>query len=336
MTHDSIEKQPQAGLSRRTALRLAAVGAGVLATASSVGWDVLPASAAVLWNHPFKGTRGSISSVYGYSSDYGPDFHKGIDYSPPFAGTDIHSVSSGTVVAHTLPYSWAGNAVVVRHSNGWHSAYFHMQTGSIVVSVGQSIAAGQKIGKMGSTGEATGAHLHVEIWAGSSRSAHINPYDYIHNAPLAGSTGAPISGDDMPTALSTTRTTDVALQTLTTAVADGPNWPILPYKNSSNTATNIAETDRSATIFSCVATFYIKNLPAGETVSIRGTRWKISDDSKSGLAATMIVGTGQEVVRGQYVFNTDINQSTHRLAVQAYASVPGVVVDYWGIAGQTW
>ena len=54
-----------------------------------------------------------------------------------------------------------GNLVVVDHGNGLSTAYAHAS--SILVSVGQSVSQGQTVSLVGSTGHATGPHLHFEV-----------------------------------------------------------------------------------------------------------------------------------------------------------------------------
>lgn len=68
--------------------------------------------------------------------------------------------------------------VVLKHSNGYYTRYYHLKSGSIVVKVGDKVKKGQKLGIIGKTGKATGVHLHFQIDKGSKASA-IDPYDYL-------------------------------------------------------------------------------------------------------------------------------------------------------------
>lgn len=86
----------------------------------------------------------------------------GVDLGAP-RGTPIHAAADGTVII-SRNSGWNGgygNYVVVTHSNGTQTLYSHMS--SSIVSSGQSVAAGQVIGYVGSTGLSTGAHLHFEV-----------------------------------------------------------------------------------------------------------------------------------------------------------------------------
>ena len=103
---------------------------------------------------------------------YGEDGHQGVDLAID-AGTDIYAAASGTVVVAGWYYTY-GNCVVIDHGNGVRTLYGHCS--SLNVSVGQEVAQGDVIGKVGMTGYATGNHLHFEV--------HINnrtcdPYTYI-------------------------------------------------------------------------------------------------------------------------------------------------------------
>lgn len=78
-------------------------------------------------------------------------------------GTPILASASGTViVAKTGGWNGGyGNYVVITHDNGTQTLYAHMR--NTIVSVGQSVSAGQVIGYVGMTGMTTGAHLHFEV-----------------------------------------------------------------------------------------------------------------------------------------------------------------------------
>jgi murein DD-endopeptidase MepM/ murein hydrolase activator NlpD len=75
-------------------------------------------------------------------------------------GTPIHAINNGTVViARELPER--GNMVIIDHGGGIFSGYGHMS--KILVVEGQTVAAGQEIGEVGTTGLSTGNHLHWEL-----------------------------------------------------------------------------------------------------------------------------------------------------------------------------
>lgn len=89
--------------------------------------------------------------------------HKGVDFAAP-RGTAIRSVGDG-VVAFAGSQHGYGNAVEVRHGNGRSTFYAHMSR--ILVHRGERVEQGQTIGKVGSSGWATGPHVHFEFRVGS-------------------------------------------------------------------------------------------------------------------------------------------------------------------------
>ena len=82
-----------------------------------------------------------------------------------------------------------GNAVKIRHANGWCTLYAHMD--SISVRNGQTVKSGQKIGYMGNTGNSYGAHLHFEVR--DAADTRVNPEPYL-NADLPGNSADKITG----------------------------------------------------------------------------------------------------------------------------------------------
>lgn len=109
------------------------------------------------------------------SSPYGPRWggmHTGTDFDMPM-GAPVGSVSAGKVVA----VGWnivngCGYGVLIDHGviggQKTSSLSCHMMSGSSPLRTGQEVSAGQMIGKVGTTGWVTGAHLHLEIWINGS------------------------------------------------------------------------------------------------------------------------------------------------------------------------
>jgi murein DD-endopeptidase MepM/ murein hydrolase activator NlpD len=85
--------------------------------------------------------------------------HAGIDYGIP-RGTAVGACASGKVVL-ARPRIVTGNSVVIEHLPGVYSLYYHLDT--IAVAEGDMVRAGSLLGTSGSTGLATGPHLHWEI-----------------------------------------------------------------------------------------------------------------------------------------------------------------------------
>jgi murein DD-endopeptidase MepM/ murein hydrolase activator NlpD len=75
---------------------------------------------------------------------------------------------------------WGGSygyQVVIRHADGHYTQYGHLS--AISVRDGQTVAAGQRIGRSGATGNATGPHLHFEVRTGPGFGSDINPLAYL-------------------------------------------------------------------------------------------------------------------------------------------------------------
>ena len=125
-------------------------------------------------SYPFsKNANSYVTSPYG---DYrGYYYHQGIDMIADY-GTEILACAGGTVVeAQYSSYGW-GNYIVVDHGNGMKTRYAHCS--SLNVSVGQKVARGEVIGFVGSTGDSTCNHLHLELESGGVR---INAANYFIN-----------------------------------------------------------------------------------------------------------------------------------------------------------
>ena len=134
--------------------------------------------------YPVKTNKLTVTSGYGqrtytYQGKKISGFHHGIDL---IGGSEIIAFDDGVVTAVSNKGEQYGNPCYVRikHSSGWNTLYYHLKSGSVCVSVGESVKRGQKLGIMGATGQATGVHLHFQIDKGESSSS-INPYDYVFN-----------------------------------------------------------------------------------------------------------------------------------------------------------
>lgn len=117
--------------------------------------------------------NGSITSRYGVSSRLRKSTHTGLDIAAP-TGTIIKAVAEGTVTCASYNGAY-GNLVKIEHGNGVETWYAH--TSKMYVKVGQKISAGEVIATVGSTGNSTGAHLHLEI---RINGEHVNPQNYLY------------------------------------------------------------------------------------------------------------------------------------------------------------
>jgi murein DD-endopeptidase MepM/ murein hydrolase activator NlpD len=106
--------------------------------------------------------NGTITSPFGWRSNPfggGPEFHQGLDIAAPL-GTTVTAAAAGTVIMAQW-YGGYGNYILIDHGGSYSTGYGHLS--AIYVSVGQTVARGQAIGAVGSTGQSTGPHLHFEI-----------------------------------------------------------------------------------------------------------------------------------------------------------------------------
>lgn len=96
--------------------------------------------------------------------------HRGVDYAAD-SGTPVMATSDG-VVTHRGPKGGLGNAVVIRHPNGFVTRYGHLRAFHQGVTVGTRVKQSDIIGYVGMTGLATGPHLHYEMLRGGR---HMDP-----------------------------------------------------------------------------------------------------------------------------------------------------------------
>lgn len=127
------------------------------------------------WTCPIAGCGGIFTSGFGYRvspGGIGSTNHKGIDLSAP-TGTPLRALGNATV-AYVGWYGGQGMRVLLDFGNGVQASYAHMS--GFAVAQGQRVSAGQVIGFVGSTGNSTGPHLHLEILIGGGQ---INPVPWL-------------------------------------------------------------------------------------------------------------------------------------------------------------
>ncbi|MER5793606.1 transglycosylase family protein [Streptomyces sp. NPDC001980] len=108
-------------------------------------------------------------------SHWSKGYHTGVDFLAP-TGTSVKAVEAGQVVTAGWGGSY-GYQVVIRHADGRYTQYGHLS--AISVRAGQSVSTGQRIGRSGSTGNATGPHLHFEVRTGPGFGTDIDPVAYL-------------------------------------------------------------------------------------------------------------------------------------------------------------
>lgn len=111
---------------------------------------------------------GSTTSPFGWRRDPisgGARFHAGVDLRAAY-GTAVPAAADGEVVFAGARGSY-GNLVIVRHESGIESRYAHLST--VDVREGETVAIGQSVGRVGSTGRSTAPHLHFEVLVNGAR-----------------------------------------------------------------------------------------------------------------------------------------------------------------------
>jgi murein DD-endopeptidase MepM/ murein hydrolase activator NlpD len=96
--------------------------------------------------------------------------HLGADFGAP-AGAPVVATADATVESARYT-AGGGNTVTLRHAQGYESRYLHLSAFGPGIRAGAHVAQGQIIGRVGSTGLATGAHLHYEL---KKNGTHVNP-----------------------------------------------------------------------------------------------------------------------------------------------------------------
>ncbi len=175
------------------------------------GNQVLGTASAVKFNWPLKTTPGfsdcSYYAIFNYvdqdqSTGTIKDYNCGSTTYDGHAGTDIGitpfpfykmdhdqiqviAAATGTIVAkvdgnfdkNCAMNNLTPNYIVLRHADGSSSIYYHMKKNSLTSKmVGQTVAVGEFLGTVGSSGNSTAPHLHFEVWSGGTYSTRTDPF----------------------------------------------------------------------------------------------------------------------------------------------------------------
>ncbi len=114
----------------------------------------------------------------GYISQYFSYWHPALDIANDY-GSPIVAAASGRVINAGWVSGGGGLAVYISDGNNIYTTYNHMS--SVAVYVGQYVARGQFIGRVGTSGAATGPHCHFEVWIGPiwAGGYRVNPLNYL-------------------------------------------------------------------------------------------------------------------------------------------------------------
>lgn len=149
---------------RLRAPEVARINAARRVNAASEGWQ----------QHFAWPAQGRISGVFGsqriYRGNEPGAYHSGVDIAGG-TGAPVTAPADGVVVlAADKPFTLEGNLLIIDHGMGLNSAFLHLSR--IAVKEGDQVRKGQLIGAIGSSGRATGPHLH---WAMKWHAARVDP-----------------------------------------------------------------------------------------------------------------------------------------------------------------
>ena len=117
---------------------------------------------------------GVITSRFGSNDSVRDHTHAGLDISAPY-GTAIKAAAAGTVTYSGNANDGYGYYVIISHGNGVSTVYAHCS--QLLVTAGQTVSQGEVIAKVGSTGNSTGNHLHLEV---RKNGISYNPQNYVY------------------------------------------------------------------------------------------------------------------------------------------------------------
>lgn len=122
----------------------------------------------------------TISSHFGYRiAVFGEgNFHTGLDIAGTGYGSPVYATNNGVITKIEYASTY-GYHIIINHNNGFYSLYGHMSGFVSGLHVGSVVERGQQIGYVGSSGWATGPHLHFEIRNCEKYACVVNPENYL-------------------------------------------------------------------------------------------------------------------------------------------------------------
>ena len=161
-----VEKAKPVVVATKSGNKYASTGNVNTATTTSGGTAALGISL-------IRPVSGTITSRFGVRSNIRSSAHTGLDIATS-TGTPIAAAASGTVTFSGYKGSY-GNMIVISHGNGVQTYYGHCS--QLYLSAGATVSQGQTIASVGSTGNSTGPHLHLEIRV---NGVAYNPQNYLY------------------------------------------------------------------------------------------------------------------------------------------------------------
>ncbi len=155
------------------------------------------------WPTEYDGVTQRFGANPQFYRKFGLPGHEGLDFRAP-EGSGIYAAAAGSVTEVRLdgnrdparhPY---GNQIRLQHAGGFATIYAHLS--EVLVVEGQQVAAGERIGLAGNTGNSSGAHLHLTLKeAGATAAGRTTyPHDIIDPTPYLGPFAPPVEPEDPP------------------------------------------------------------------------------------------------------------------------------------------
>jgi murein DD-endopeptidase MepM/ murein hydrolase activator NlpD len=140
-----------------------------------------PGEAAPTGRFPWP-VNGRVLATFGNAP--GGGHNDGINIAAP-RGTPVRAIEAGTVAYAGNEVKGYGNLILIKHPDGWISAYAHLD--EMLVKVGDNVTGGQVIAKVGNSGGVSQPQLHFELRRGKKP---VDPREFLTPSPSAGSNPA--------------------------------------------------------------------------------------------------------------------------------------------------
>jgi murein DD-endopeptidase MepM/ murein hydrolase activator NlpD len=175
------------------------------------------------------------------------------------AGTIVQK-ADGNYDRNCTSNSLTANSIIIQHADGSEALYWHMKKNSVTSkAVGQTVAVGEYLGVVGSSGSSSGPHCHFEIWSGSTNTTYKDPFSGTCNLLNVSSWWATQKPHTNPAILKVSvNTTDLVM-------------PGCPTTETPNESDNYAIPFQGAGLAPGYAKFYIflREIPAGATIDLK-------------------------------------------------------------------
>ena len=208
-------------------------------------------------SNTYDGHKGTDISVFPYGF-YKMDNNQ-VEVVAAAAGTII-AKSDGNFDRNCTANNLTANYVIIQHADGSQALYWHMKKNFVTTKiVGQTVATGEYLGIVGSSGSSSGPHLHFEVWSGATSASRQDPYSGTCNTLNANSLWTSQKPAVDPAILKvSTNTTDLVM-------------PGCPTTETSNESTSFNIPFQGASLPPGYAKFYIflRDATVGSTIDVK-------------------------------------------------------------------